>query len=882
MTPERWKQVKEILDAALERDPADREAFLQEACGSDAALRREVDSLIDSVPEGEVLELPAVEDAAGLFEGLERELEPAAEGRRIGAYRIVKELGRGGMGAVYLAVRHDAEFNKRAAIKILRAGMDSQEIVRRFRVERQILASLEHPYIARLLDGGSTEDGRPYIVMEYVDGTPIDAYCDRHRLTIEERLRLFQSICAAVHFAHQNLVVHRDLKPANVLVTAEGVPKLLDFGIAKLLNPELGAAALEPTRANARLMTPEYASPEQVRGETVTTASDVYSLGVLLYELLSGHRPYRVKNRSLHDVERAICEDEPTPPSAVVGLVEEMYDDAPSITPYRVSSARASTPSRLRRRLRGDLDNICLLAMRKEPQRRYRSVEQLSEDIGRALEGLPVKARRPTFAYRSSKFVRRHKLGVAAALLFVVSTLAFSMLLVRERNRARSEAAKVTAINRFLQQTLRSADPVDGLARDVTVAEALDEAAGKIGASFPDDDEIRAELQFTIGASYYRLGKYDKALALLRASSETLEKTVGPDDPNLASVLEALSHVRKAQGDTGEAVSLLARTLAIREKAYGSRHPSVADALTNLGGTYRDQGEYAKAEKALERALQILESVLGPDHPDVASTLTNLGGLHASQGRYAEAEPLFRRALEIAERALGPDHASVATILSNLGGVLVDRGEYEKAESVLLRAVSVGEKAWGPKHPTVVPILTNLGGLYLKAGRYAEAETLLARSLQIAERSNGPRHLSVAIDLNNLAGLYVERGRPGEAEPLYARALAIVEEALGPSDLFAGLLLNNLGELRGRQGRFEEGEVLCRRGLEIRQKGLPEDHLDVASSLSNLAMLLAGQGRRAEAEALYQRALEIRERRVGPDHPDSRRIRDALAELRAP
>ncbi|MGH9391323.1 MAG: tetratricopeptide repeat protein, partial [Vicinamibacteria bacterium] len=663
---------------------------------------------------------------------------------------------------------------------------------RRFRTERQILASIEHPNIARLLDGGSTEDGLPYIVMEYVDGTPIDAYCDTHRLTIEERLRLFQSVCAAVHFAHQNLVVHRDLKPANVLVTSESVPKLLDFGIAKLLNPEFGAAALEPTRTNSRMMTPEYASPEQVRGETVTTASDVYSLGVLLYELLTGHRPYRVRNRPLHEVERAICEDEPTPPSAVVGLVEELPGDAPAITPDGVSSARASTASRLRRRLEGDLDNICLMAMRKERQRRYGSVEQLSEDIGRALEGLPVKARRPTLAYRSSKFVRRHKVGVAAALLFLVSMLTFSVLLFRERNRAQSEAAKVAAINRFLQQTLRSADPVDGLAHDVTVAEALDEAAGKIETSFPDEPEIRAELQFTIGASYYRLGKYDQALSLLRSSAETLEKTVGSDDPNLANVLESLSHVRNAQGDTAEAVSLLERTLAIREKAYGSLDPSVADALTNLGGTYRDHGEYAKAEKALQRALEITERILGPDHPEVVSTLTNLGGLYAYQGRYAEAEPLFRRALEIAEKALGPDHASVATILSNLGAVLVDQGEYEKAESVLLRAVSVGEKAWGPEHPSVATTMTNLGGLYLKGGRYDEAETLLERSLQIVEKNSGPRHLSVATALNNLAGLYLERGRHSDAEPLYWRALEIVEDALGPRDLFFGLLLNNL------------------------------------------------------------------------------------------
>ena len=874
LTPERWQQVKEVLDAALSRSGDERARFLQEACGQDSALRQEVDSLLASAHLGEALERPPVDVPP------EPEWSSPIE-RHIGPYRVVKELGRGGMGAVYLAVRDDDQFKKRVAIKILRPGMDSGDIVRRFRNERQILASIDHPHIARLLDGGSTEDGLPYFVMEYVDGKPIDEYCDTERLSIAERLGLFRKVCAAVHFAHQNLVIHRDLKPGNILVAPpDGVPKLLDFGIAKLLNPELVSGPIDPTQFDRRLMTPEYASPEQFRGDSVTTASDVYSMGVLLYELLTGHRPYRLKAGQLHEFARAVCEEEPNRPSAVIDLVEEVL--APDgttrrITPEGVSASREGTRERLRRRLKGDLDNVCLMAMRKEPRRRYGSVEQLSEDVGRVLEGLPVRARKPTFSYRSSKFVRRHKASVAAAVIFLISIAAFSITIVRERDRAEKEAAKAEAISRFLLSTLQSADPVAGVGRDVTVAEALNEAAKKIDSSF--SAEIKAELEYTIGQTYYHLGRYEEALGLLQASVATLEKSVGDHDPNLAHALEGLALVRDAQGEHVEAASLLERVVAIREGNLGSMDPAVARALGNLAGVYRAQGKYEQAEELYKRALQIEEEVLGPEDSAVAGTLNNIAGLYAAQSRYAEAEPLLRRSLEIGEKTLGSDHPTVVTLLANLGAVKVDQRKYEEAEPLLLRALSLGEKVLGAEHPAVAKTINNLGGLYVQESRYSEAEPLLRRSLSIAERSHGPEHLSVAIALNNLAAVYVEQRRLAEAEPLLWRSLRIAEKALGPEDLFVARLLNNLGEMRGRQARYAEGERLCRRSLEIRQRSLEPNHPDLGSSLENLAGLLAGQGRRPEAERLYTQALAIYESALGPEHPDSKEIREALAKL---
>lgn len=415
MAPERWQKIKELLEACLERPADEREAWLEGACSGDAELCREVRSLAESYEaSGDMLEEPA------LGGGEETEQR---EGRRVGPYRIVREIGEGGMARVYLGVRADDTFRREVAIKVVKRGMDYEFILRRFRNERQILASLDHPNIARLLDGGTTDDGVPYFVMEYINGLPIDRHCDERRLTIRERLELFRTVCAAVECAHRDGIVHRDIKPGNILVSDDGTPKLLDFGIAKVVDPEGWTGSADRTLTVLRLMTPEYASPEQVRGEAVSAATDVYSLGVLLYELLTGHRPYRLRSRAPHEMAQAICEVEPEKPSTAVRRVEEITrahtGTRETITPARVGDARRTRPEKLRRSLAGDLDNIVLMAMRKEPERRYRSAAELSEDLGRYLEGRPVRARRDTVAYRTGKFFQRHRRASVAAMVAV-------------------------------------------------------------------------------------------------------------------------------------------------------------------------------------------------------------------------------------------------------------------------------------------------------------------------------------------------------------------------------------------------------------------------------------------------------------------------------
>jgi len=422
MNPERWRQISQLYGAVLAQNMTGRATFLADACGADDELRETLESLLAHQDSAEhFLDVPALEVTARS----DSEAAPTTpmEGRRFGAYRIQHEIGRGGMGSVYLADRVDETFHKRVAIKIVRPGFVDAEIIGRFRQEREILAALDHPTIARVIDGGSTDDGVPYFVMDYVDGQPIDTWCDQRKADVTRRLELFRAVCSGVQHAHDHLVLHRDLKPANIFVTADGTVKLLDFGIAKLLASGAVPGMSANTAMAMRVMTPAYASPEQVRGEPLSVTSDVYALGVVLYELLTGHWPYRTQGRLLHEVTRAICEEEPTLPSTVVGQVEDAPGEKAThpLTPETVSEVREGTPARLRRRLEGDLDNILLKALDKESARRYRSVDQFSEDVRRHLAGLPVAAREDTYRYRAGKFVRRHRLGVAAAILAMVA-----------------------------------------------------------------------------------------------------------------------------------------------------------------------------------------------------------------------------------------------------------------------------------------------------------------------------------------------------------------------------------------------------------------------------------------------------------------------------
>jgi tetratricopeptide (TPR) repeat protein/predicted Ser/Thr protein kinase len=784
------------------------------------------------------------------------ESEPAAvPDHPIGPYRLLKELGRGGMGVVYLAARADEQYQKRVAIKVIKAGMDGAEVVRHFRRERQILAGLDHPNIARLLDGGATEDGLPYLVMEYIQGQPLHSYCDSQKLPIVERLKIFQQVCSAVACAHRNLIVHRDLKPSNILVTAEGVPRLLDFGIAKLLNPELSGDA--PT-ATGLAMTREYASPEQARGEPVTTSSDVYSLGVLLYELLTGRRPYRLKTRQPLEVLKAVCEEEPEKPSTAVGRTEDLTDGSPTgaITTEEVSVTRKGTRQKLRRRLSGDLDNIALMALRKEPQRRYASVEALSEDIRRYLEGRPVTARKGTVAYRMGKYVRRHALGVTVAAVFVVLLMGFSVSmaiqsarLARERDTAAKERDKAEKVSAFLVDLFRVSDPSEAKGNTITAREILDKGAEKIAGELEEQPAVKAALMDTMGRVYGALGLYDKAILLLEDALTLRRQALGNDHRDVAASLNNLANVRFDKGDYAGSEPLYREALAMRRKFLGNEHPDVAKSLNNLANVLTEKGDYAGAEALYREALAMKRKLLGNEHPDVAKSLNNLANVLDQKGDYAGAEALYREALAMKRKLLGDEHPDVAMSLDNLAVVLSEKGDYAGAEALDREALAMHRKLLGNEHPNVAWSLNNLASVLDHEGDYAGAEALLREAL-VMRIKLGDEHPNVAQGLSILGQALYHQHRLAEAEKTLRESLELRRKTLPPDHPDLAETLIGLGEVLAAEGQAQEAEAMLRQALEIRRKTLPKDHPGVAEAESALGACLTRLGKFDEAESL--------------------------------
>jgi serine/threonine-protein kinase len=808
MLSDQWPQIEKILESAMGCDPARRAAFLDAACGSDAELRGEVESLLAFHEDESLTRDSGFADAIRVLETRNASL---SQGSKIGAYRILREIGRGGMGNVYLAARADDAFQKLVAVKIIRRGMDLEEVVQRFRAERQILAMLDHPNIARLLDGGATDDGLPYFVMEFIEGEPIDKYSNGHSLAIEERLQLFQGVCSAVSYAHQNLIVHRDLKPANVLVTKEGVPRLLDFGIAKLLAPD---ATQEKTLTALRALTPEYASPEQVRGEPITTASDIYSLGVLLYWLLTGHRPYHSAMSSPAEVERAICEEEPEQPS-----------------------------------LPRDLSAIVLMALRKDPRRRYVSVDQVSEDIRRYLQNLPVVARPDTRAYRAAKFIRRHKAWVAMAAITFASLTGGIGASLWQTHIARIEQAKTARMNTFLQEmvsgTSRTANQ-KGL--DATVADMLADASQRVETELSDQPEVKAQMLLTIGAAYEDSAKYDLAGQYLRKAYDLNIQLHGPDSRQAASVMHRLAGLDYLTGNYAGADSWFQRALPIYKRhvndadfdaawmpamlsdaafaaralgrldeaerlwqealAYTirvpqrNRGPMGATVKTFLAQLYLDRGDVQKADPLASEAVRDLRP-LG-DRPSLAQSLIDLGNVRRLQRRYAEADLSIQEGTDLYSQSQGADHPNVAYGLVSLASSRYYQGRYDLAEQDARKAMRIVEKL--PKNARGHQVANVTLALILnKTGRTGEAEPLLREALAMAHQ-NSRRPLDVTLASGALGECLVMQERYAEAEPLLIQSYATLKNLQVPGSPAVKEARDRLASLytaRGKQSPIE-------------------------------------------------------------------------------
>ncbi len=774
------------------------------ACAGDPELRREVESLLASAGSAvSFLETPACPLHADSDEtlplpwkdgrGEESLPDEAGEGRRVGPYRIQRLLGHGGMGTVYLAVRVD-EFEKLVAIKILKRGLGTKEVVRRFRHERQILAGLEHPNIAQIFDGGTTEEELPYFVMEYVEGEPIDRYCERYRLSIRERLELFRKVCSAVHQAHQHLIVHRDIKPGNILVGAEGEPKLLDFGIAKPLDASASSSSVL-TASGIRPMTLKYASPEQIEGETITTASDVYSLGVVLYELLTGRWPYPAQGDKWLDLANAIRQRPPRRPSTAIDLT----------TPEPPTTAGAETSNRrsLKRRLTGDLDSILLTALAKRPEHRYPSVEQLSADVGRHLAGSPIHARKHTFAYWAGKLLRRHKLEAALAALVLAAILAFSAVTIHLWNRALLERERAEEVADFLVELFQAPSPDEAKGEEITARQILDRGKQHIREYRGSQPRLYARLASTMAEVYYRLGHYRAAQALLEdALSDLRDHLGGEADPQLARVINDLAVMFWAQGRFSEAETHFQESLAMLIEVHGDDAAELLDTLNNLGTLARERGTLEETEGYYRRALAILEKVVPPMPQQVAMSRFLLGTLLLESDSEA-AEALLRQALATRIQLFGSENTSVAFALNNLGISLQAQGRSAESETTYREALEIRTRLLGERHPDVAATQVNLASLLVSVGEFEAAERLGREALESLKESK-PGHWRIAHADRVLGSCLAATGRFEEAEPLLVESYPILEKARHSCTRYTLDALLRLIDLYDAWGREKE------------------------------------------------------------------------------
>lgn len=823
-----WRRTKEIFDAVVSLDSNSRELAVEEACGDDEALRREVESLLRAHDEaGSFIEAPAMGGAAEVSDDGLRE---SHTGRKVGAWQVHEQIGEGGMGSVYRASRIADDFEQIAALKILRTGLESRELETRFRNERQILAALSHPNIARLIDGGSTEEGRPFLAREYIEGLPIDRYCDEHRLSVRERVELLRRVCMAVQYAHRNLIVHRDVKPSNILVTADGEPKLLDFGIAKLLGDDpLGSLDPLATATHVRLMTRPYASPEQILGEPITTASDVYSLGVLAFELLCGRLPYEPDADSPNELERAITSAQPLRLSSAVSR-SRLPGAGDRREIEQLSSARGLTPKALRRRLKGDLDNILLLALQKDPARRYPSVEQLDADLRRHLEHQPVVARGESTVYRTARFVRRHRAGVAAAVAFLALIAFHTWRLAHEQRVARAEALKAEQISEFLQEMLGAADPyADG--RDVKVADLLDRAAQRVDADLREQAEVADAVRRTLGTTYGNLGLYDKATELLESTLAS-QRNRAEEGSEVATTLLALAATYRQNSRFEDAARATREAVELLESA-GARTESLGKAYRELGIASHDLGRYEEAEDLLLESTRLLEAAEAPPI-ERARTLDALGRTYERTARFELARAALGRALELKRLELGDDHMELERTTHLMAVVLGHLGDLEASEA-LFRA-----------------------------------------SLERSRRHLGNDHREVAGRLDLLAQVLRDRGRVLEAIELHREALAIRRRILEPDHIDLGysyfylsVALRQIGDL----------EAALERGLESiaqTERALGAEHPDIAFDLINLAKINLDLDRPARAAKRLETAREVLEAHFDAKDPRLQEVYDLL------
>ena len=812
---------------------------------------------------------------------------PEGHPEQIGPYRLLEMLGAGGMGVVYLA-QQSRPVRRRVALKLIKLGMDTKDVVARFESERQAMALLSHPCIAQVFEAGATELGRPYFVMEHVPGIPINEYCDGHRLTIPQRLELFVQVCEGIQHAHQTGIIHRDIKPTNILVTVlsgKPLPKIIDFGVAKATNQRLTEKTLF-TEQGRLIGTPEFMSPEQaeVTPLDVNSRSDVYSLGVVLYDLLVGSLPFEaneLRAGSLEEFRRKIREDEPQRPSTRAGALGEKA--------RQVTHRRREDPTSLSRRLKGDLDWIAMKALEKDQTRRYASAAELAADIDRHLHDQPVLAGPPSASYRLMRFVRKQRGPLAAALADqrdeavrrseealaaqaeaeADRAAAERARRVEEEGRAEAEAARERAdrISLFLQSILSKVEP-GANGEEPKVSDLLDHAAKEIEIGLARDPVVEATLRSAIGRAYERLGHLEKAEPQLLSAVEIRQRELGEDHPATLSSLHALAGILKSRGRLQESETHLRRALEGRRRVLGDEDPNTLTTLNNLAVSMQAQGKLAGAEPLVRLALRICGRILGDEHPRTIRSKSNLALLLVDQGKADEALGLFRQTLEARSRILGEDHPDTLTSMSNLASLLSDGGETAEAEQLYRKALE-GQRLIGTEYVKILRLAIRLGLLLKDQKRLAESERFFREALDICLRVVGLDHPDAITSMRNLARVLRARGKLAEAEPLLRQSLVSLTRLRGAEHPDALRAMHSLAVLLGDQGKFDEAAPHLRRALKLRMRLLGQEHQDTLLSMNALGVLLTNLGELDEAEPLLRTALDGLRKIRGDEHPDT-------------
>jgi serine/threonine protein kinase len=738
---------------------------------------------------------------------------------QIGPYRLLQLLGEGGMGEVWLA-EQKTPIHRTVALKLIKAGMDTKAVVARFESERQALALMDHPHIAQVYDAGSTTEGRPYFAMECVPGLPITEYCDKHRLTMKERLELFMQVCNGVQHAHQKAIIHRDLKPSNVLVVEQdnkAMPKIIDFGLAKAMAQRLTDKTMF-TELGVLIGTPEYMSPEQadLREQNIDTRTDVYSLGVILYQLLAGVLPFEAKAlraAGLEAILRVIREAEPPKPST---RVRSMGDGSAA-----AAEKRREEPRSFARHLRGELDWITMKALEKDRARRYATPSELSTDISRYLRNEPVVAGPATTGYRIRKYAVRHRMGlvVAAGLLLLLAGFvvmqAIQLHRIRlERDRATRERDRTTRITDFMTSMFKVSDPSEARGNSITAREILEKASTDIDTGLTKDRELQAQMMSVMGDVYNNLGLYPRAQSLDQRAMEIRRRVLGPENPDTLRTVSNLAIVLQHEGDYAEAEKLDRETLDIRRRVLGPEHPDTLRSMINLATVLYHEGHYAEADKLDRETLDVQRRVLGPEHPDTLSSMHNLAAVLSGEGHYAEADKLDRETLDIRRRVLGPEHALTLNSMNNLAAVLYHEGKHAEAGQLYRETLDVQRRVLGPEHPDALTSMISLGQVLMDEGHYAEAEKLYRETLNVQRRVLGPEHPLTLASVMDLGNVLTEEGRFSEAEKLYRETLDVQRRVLGPEHPDTALSTYNLACIAAHRGQRNESLSLLHEAVD--------------------------------------------------------------------